>query len=372
MGGNLMATDARISTGLPSHPKTKKLVRRLGPGAGWGLVCLFLWVASNRSDGDLSGMSTEDIELAADWDGDDGVLVKELCDVRFLDGEEGSYIIHDWAEHNPWAAGSKGRSAAAKENASKKWGGDLASQNAGKRSQRLSEARAKGTHTADQWVALKAICGPACLRCGATDKEIVKDHIVPIYKGGSDAIDNLQPICRSCNSAKGPDCTDLRPADWFSRLQIACEMPAESEETPAPSPSPSPSPSPYPTPTLNTEPTVLVDTPAANRPPACPNAEIVDLYHQRLPTLPRVDVLSDGRKRTIAARWKDVLNDPDIKKSSAPRDAALEFFDWFFDHASKSRFLTGRVKDWRADLDFLMTPSKFVKVIEGHYHKEHA
>lgn len=120
------------------------------------------------------------------------------------------------------------------------------------------------------------------------------------------------------------------------------------------------------------EPTVLVAPPSANRPPACPNAEIVDLYHQRLPTLPRVDVLSDGRKRTIGARWRDVLNDPDIKKSPTPRDAALEFFDWFFDHASKSKFLTGRVKDWRADLDFLMTPTKFVKVIEGHYHKEHA
>lgn len=119
-------------------------------------------------------------------------------------------------------------------------------------------------------------------------------------------------------------------------------------------------------------PTVLVDTPSANRPPACPNAEIVDLYHQRLPTLPRVDVLNDGRKRTIAARWREVLQDPDIAKSPTPREAALEFFDWFFDHASKSKFLTGRAKDWRADIDFLMTPSKFVKVIEGHYHKETA
>ena len=297
MGCNLMATDARISTGLPSHPKTKKLVRRLGPGAGWGLVCLFLWVASNRSDGDLSGMSTEDIELAADWDGHDGVFVKELCAVRFLDGTEGCYSIHDWAEHNPWAAGAESRSLKAK------------------------------------WNAAKRHHGPA-----------EADRLVPEYAA-----------IRNASST-----------DAAEDQQIESVPPLES------STAPSPYPSPYPTPTLNTEPTVLVDTPAANRPPACPNAEIVDLYHQRLPTLPRVDVLSDGRKRTIAARWKDVLNDPDIKKSPTPRDAALEFFDWFFDHASKSRFLTGRVKDWRADLDFLMTPSKFVKVIEGHYHKEHA
>jgi len=120
------------------------------------------------------------------------------------------------------------------------------------------------------------------------------------------------------------------------------------------------------------EPSVLVDTPSANRPPACPNDQIVDLYHRRLPTLPRVEVLNDTRKRHIAARWREVLADPDIAKSPTPRESALEFFDWFFDHASKSPFLTGKAKDWRADLDFLMTPTKFVKVIEGHYHKETA
>lgn len=48
-----MATDARIAVGLPTHPKTKKLLRRLGPAGGWGLVCLIVWVAANRSDGDL-------------------------------------------------------------------------------------------------------------------------------------------------------------------------------------------------------------------------------------------------------------------------------------------------------------------------------
>jgi hypothetical protein len=66
------------------------------------------------------------------------------------------------------------------------------------------------------------------------------------------------------------------------------------------------------------EPTVLVDTPSANRPPACPNDQIVDLYHRRLPTLPRVEVLNDTRKRHIAARWREVLADPDIAKSPTP------------------------------------------------------
>ena len=30
--------DARISVGLPAHPKTKKLIRRLGEGGAWRLT----------------------------------------------------------------------------------------------------------------------------------------------------------------------------------------------------------------------------------------------------------------------------------------------------------------------------------------------
>lgn len=103
--------DARISVGLPAHPKTKKLIRRLkSDGAAWRLVCLFLWAAANKPDGDLSGMTAEDIELAVDWPGADGDFVTALIDVGFIDGEEGAFFIHDWTVHNPWAAGAEARS----------------------------------------------------------------------------------------------------------------------------------------------------------------------------------------------------------------------------------------------------------------------
>lgn len=44
--------------------------------------------------------------------------------------------------------------------------------------------------------------GYHCINCGAT-KNLSVDHIVPISKGGSDDLDNLQMLCRSCNSSKG-------------------------------------------------------------------------------------------------------------------------------------------------------------------------
>jgi len=83
----------------------------------------------------------------------------------------------------------------------------------GTRHVRLAMARARGQHTEDEWLALLEACGFKCLKCGST--KVVKDHIVPIHHdGSSDAIDNLQPLCRPCNTSKGRDHADLRPADW--------------------------------------------------------------------------------------------------------------------------------------------------------------
>ena len=102
--------DARISTSLPSHPKTKKLARRLGAEGPLGCIYLFLWTAANRSSGDLSGLTDEDIELAIDWNGDEGAFVTAMVEVGFIEGVAGARQIHDWADHNPWAAGAEARS----------------------------------------------------------------------------------------------------------------------------------------------------------------------------------------------------------------------------------------------------------------------
>ena len=78
------------------------------------------------------------------------------------------------------------------------------------RSIRIAAARAKGTHTEALWVSLVAAFGCRCVMCGESMQasDIQKDHIVPIYQGGSDGIENLQPLCRPCNASKGPDNTN--------------------------------------------------------------------------------------------------------------------------------------------------------------------
>lgn len=40
-----------------------------------------------------------------------------------------------------------------------------------------------------------------CAYCGS-EESIQIDHIVPLSRGGAHAIENLQPLCRTCNTVK--------------------------------------------------------------------------------------------------------------------------------------------------------------------------
>lgn len=61
-----------------------------------------------------------------------------------------------------------------------------------------------GSFSAAEWTALVERCGNRCVACftPSTAVALEPDHIVPIALGGSNAISNIQPLCRSCNARK--------------------------------------------------------------------------------------------------------------------------------------------------------------------------
>jgi len=95
---------------------------------------------------------------------------------------------------------------------------------------------------------------------------------------------------------------------------------------------------------------------------ACPHDDIVALYHELLPTCPRIKLWTGSRRANLRTRWRE-----DAKRQS------LDYWRRFFLHVAASPFLTGQVvgqsgRPFLASLDWLVMPNNFAKVIENKYH----
>jgi 5-methylcytosine-specific restriction endonuclease McrA len=67
----------------------------------------------------------------------------------------------------------------------------------------------EGEYTQREWETLCALYDHRCLCCGKQG-DLTVDHVIPLSKGGSNSIENIQPLCHSCNSSKRIKTTDYR------------------------------------------------------------------------------------------------------------------------------------------------------------------
>lgn len=87
---------------------------------------------------------------------------------------------------------------------------------------RMQQEASPTRHSRAEWEALCKQHGDRCVCCGE-QKPLTVDHIVPLSKGGSDGIENIQPLCKPCNSQKSDKTIDYRPHVPTTYRQLALE-----------------------------------------------------------------------------------------------------------------------------------------------------
>lgn len=74
---------------------------------------------------------------------------------------------------------------------------------------RTREYEAEGTYKSTEWKFLKQKYQNRCLRCDKKETDLLietglgltPDHVIPLKRGGSNYITNIQPLCINCNRA---------------------------------------------------------------------------------------------------------------------------------------------------------------------------
>jgi len=97
--------------------------------------------------------------------------------------------------------------------------------------------------------------------------------------------------------------------------------------------------------------------------PPCPHKEIINLYAKHIPTGIQPRSWDGARALALKSRWKE-----------SKKRQSLTWWEGFFEHISKSKFLTGQkiYKDrdpFEITLPWVLKKENFNKIIEGVYHR---
>ena len=74
---------------------------------------------------------------------------------------------------------------------------------------RAREKQVEGKFTKEELGNLYRKYDNKCLCCGKQGK-LTPDHVIPLSKGGKNTIDNIQPLCLTCNLKKATKTIDYR------------------------------------------------------------------------------------------------------------------------------------------------------------------
>lgn len=106
--------------------------------------------------------------------------------------------VHSQMQKNKWKETRKGVGNSAYKH------GKTGDQSYWRKIRQTREREAVGFHSEGEWQTLKAQYGFTCPACKISEPKVnlTRDHIIPLVKGGSHFIENIQPLCQSCNSRK--------------------------------------------------------------------------------------------------------------------------------------------------------------------------
>jgi hypothetical protein len=161
--------------------KIRRLVRNLNvdPCYATGiLVSLWFTALRYRADGHFRTMDDESVAFAIDYRGDHDELIAALLKSEILARDEDGWLeLVDWkrTKSKLMSPGSR-------------------------RYERMKEAGGEIPERVRREVFERA--GYLCEFCLA-ESDLTIDHILAIVHGGTNAIENLRCLCRSCNSRKG-------------------------------------------------------------------------------------------------------------------------------------------------------------------------
>ncbi len=168
-----------------THPKTMRLVARLGAGAAEIPPRLWAYAAKYHvEDGELQGYEpAELLHLAGITSPDPAHLMETLVVLRWLDKVPDGWVVHDWQEH----------------------AGHLIRHHYAARSGRKIPG----------WLrdAVLQRDGFACVYCRDVFGPFHVDHVLPFSRGGETVLGNLATACAPCNLNKSAS----TPEEWAVR-----------------------------------------------------------------------------------------------------------------------------------------------------------